>query len=122
MIYFIKGGGFVKIGYSKNPRARLKELQTGNPNKLKLLATMPGTYSTEATLHEMFKSQRAHGEWFHNNGKLTKCIHALRGDPDNAFEIRCPKTLMKAGMNLQCRQKRNRNKTFRNKLKRLNLL
>ena len=30
--------GMIKIGRSKNPQKRLKQLQTGNPNKLKLIA------------------------------------------------------------------------------------
>lgn len=42
MIYAIGDGNKVKIGYSKNPQKRLKQLQTGHPNKLKLLHTWEG--------------------------------------------------------------------------------
>ena len=31
--------GMIKIGRSKDPNKRLKQLQTGNPNKLKLIAS-----------------------------------------------------------------------------------
>ena len=34
--------GMIKIGRSKNPQKRLKQLQTGNPNKLKLIASFKG--------------------------------------------------------------------------------
>ena len=34
--------GMIKIGRSKDPQKRLKQLQTGNPNKLKLIAEFKG--------------------------------------------------------------------------------
>jgi len=74
MIYFIKAGNCVKIGYSKNPTARLKELQTGNSKKLKLLCTIPGDFKTEAALHEVYKANKQQGEWFSYTGKLKNSI------------------------------------------------
>ena len=40
--------GYIKVGITNNPTKRLKQLQTGNPNKLSLLFT------------EEFESPRAH--------------------------------------------------------------
>jgi hypothetical protein len=64
MIYFIKAKNTVKIGYSANPEKRIKELQTGNPEKLELLLTIPGNRETEAAFHTYFDRARLEGEWF----------------------------------------------------------
>jgi hypothetical protein len=55
----------VKIGFTtKHPRARLKQLQTGNPNKLKLIGWFPGSLQTERDIHDSMAEFRLHGEWF----------------------------------------------------------
>ena len=36
MIYLIKSGDYLKIGYSQYPEKRIYELQIGNPEKLKI--------------------------------------------------------------------------------------
>jgi len=59
--YFIQSGDFVKIGVSKDPKHRLVQLQTANPNKLRLIHT---TSIPEAELHIMFNKYREKGEWF----------------------------------------------------------
>ena len=43
-LYFIQSDitGMIKIGRSKDPVKRLKQLQTGNANKLKLIASFKG--------------------------------------------------------------------------------
>jgi len=65
-IYFIQSGenGPVKIGQSEDPIARLEQLQTGNPEELKLLWVYEGDEYTEHEIHEMFKKDRVRGEWF----------------------------------------------------------
>lgn len=66
-VYFI-GGEFdrVKIGYTSEPTAdtRLRDLQTGSPVALRVLAACPGQQSDEASLHRFFDEERTHGEWF----------------------------------------------------------
>ena len=42
----------IKIGRSKDPANRLKQLQTGNPNKLRLIASFQGQGWKEKILHE----------------------------------------------------------------------
>ncbi len=37
----------VKVGRSKNPEKRLKNLQTGNPNEIKLIDTIKSEFSSE---------------------------------------------------------------------------
>lgn len=59
--------GRYKIGISKNPEARVKALNTGNPEQLKLvhayLATDDG-YKSESLAHAIFEEERLLGEWF----------------------------------------------------------
>src|SRR5438445_5974418 len=65
MIYFIRAGnGPVKIGHSHNPNARLAALQSGNYEKLKIIASIDGGHSLEKALHEHFNSKQLSGEWF----------------------------------------------------------
>ena len=59
--------GAVKIGRSKNPIARLKQLQTGSPHKLKLLCELPEMGHKEILLHRRLSEYKTKkwGEWFH---------------------------------------------------------
>ena len=68
-IYFIIQTPFnnrVKIGYSNNPLKRVKQLQTGNPNRLTIyFATELVEYKDlERTMHDICKDLRMIGEWF----------------------------------------------------------
>lgn len=65
-VYFIQAGsdGPIKIGFAKNPEARLRDLQPGNHRTLFLRATRPGTGADERHHHERFASARLIGEWF----------------------------------------------------------
>ncbi|MDH5651290.1 MAG: GIY-YIG nuclease family protein [Gammaproteobacteria bacterium] len=55
----------IKIGFSKEPAKRIKELQTGNSRKLALMGWIEtGDASLEKRLHKKFKSSRINGEWF----------------------------------------------------------
>lgn len=54
----------VKIGWSEAPDARIASLQTGNPQKLVLLATKPGTLDDERALHAKYLPDNVLQEWF----------------------------------------------------------
>lgn len=54
----------VKIGWSDNPKRRLRNLQSGSPVPLRLLAVYEGGHYVEAELHRRFADKRVHGEWF----------------------------------------------------------
>ena len=58
--------GAIKIGISKNPKSRLRQLQTGSPYELKLLTIVNGRGDLEKPLHESLKpyKQACKGEWF----------------------------------------------------------
>lgn len=68
--------GYCKIGKSKNPERRLKQLcQTAlwHDVKFELIATINA--DVENFLHSLFKQERIHGEWF----ALRDCfIRAIR--------------------------------------------
>lgn len=65
-----RGGGWaIKIGIAMDPRARLRQVQTGSPLPLYLAHTVgPFTLANarelEATAHDVFGEFRMVGEWF----------------------------------------------------------
>lgn len=69
-VYIIqqKGTRLFKFGVSKNPKRRLKTLQTGNAGELILLIDFPcvdiSAYAAEATIHRYLRECRIKGEWF----------------------------------------------------------
>ena len=69
-IYFIRCKGFVKIGRSDDPEARLLAMRTGNPLDLELLRTVPGGASEERHFHKKFRDQHHRFEWFRYAGAL----------------------------------------------------
>lgn len=58
--------GNVKLGISRNPEARLKQLQTGNDCRLELVAMRPAAarFADEKALHNANAHARLSGEWF----------------------------------------------------------
>lgn len=65
-VYFIADttNNIVKIGYSKDVKKRLKQLQTSNGNTLVLLGYMNGDISHEMYCHQLFSRYKLKGEWF----------------------------------------------------------
>ncbi|BCK29655.1 GIY-YIG nuclease family protein [Vibrio cholerae] len=80
LLYFIQGQtlSHVKIGYSTSRSLfkRLKELQTGSPDKLILLSVKLVSRADEAELHKRFSNSRLHGEWFSYTEDLQEYIKA----------------------------------------------
>ena len=65
MIYFIRAGdGAVKIGKAKNSLARLKQLQTGQAERLSVIREMPGDLPEERWLHQYYAGRHLGGEWY----------------------------------------------------------
>lgn len=56
----------VKIGKSKDPQRRLRELEVGNPEALELFcsAEVRDASSLERDLHRKFANENLRGEWF----------------------------------------------------------
>jgi len=71
--------GYGKIGFSTNPEARVSELQTGNPRKLKLCYYFPGTEHNERFVQQKFMSQNVLQEWFRLDWPLWLYFHTRKG-------------------------------------------
>ena len=56
----------IKIGVSNDRTRRLRNLQTGNPDPLKLMGWIVSddAYALEKELHKVFFSRKVNGEWF----------------------------------------------------------
>ena len=85
----------VKIGYTKDLDARLKQLQTASPYTLKVHETIPCTSEANARwvencIHKEFSELRLSGEWFRWTANLGNFIRGLKEhDPakqDRALE------------------------------------
>lgn len=63
-----------KIGYSKNPERRIKDLQTGYPYTLSILRKFKSNMVIEKELHEKYDKYRLNGEWFRLEGELKKSL------------------------------------------------
>ncbi|MCP5076829.1 MAG: GIY-YIG nuclease family protein [Psychromonas sp.] len=72
-VYLIQSGTSrkapVKIGMSDNPEKRIKQLQTGNPEMLRLIMSIKcnsreHAYNLESTLHTLMAKKSIINEWF----------------------------------------------------------
>ena len=51
-----------KIGLSKDPEKRVRQLQTGNPDRIVLVGQVPGGRKLEKAFHDMVDPFRLEGE------------------------------------------------------------
>lgn len=78
----------VKVGFSKNPEARLKQLQTGNPVPLKLIMKIKcndenHARNLEKSLHEMLSTQSVYLEWYKlKKTHIMKMLTAFSNDEE----------------------------------------
>lgn len=75
----------IKIGYSKHPLKRLKQLQTGHPTKIGCegwleVETEEDAKSIEKGFHIMFETLRIrnNGEWFKYNEDIKAFINLIQ--------------------------------------------
>lgn len=78
-VYFLycREANRVKIGFSDNNKARLKNHTTSCPFPLDVLKIIPGDFETEKQLHKRFKHLRRHLEWFEATEELLSYIQSL---------------------------------------------
>ena len=83
VVYFIamRGADRIKIGFTTDLKARIKQLCTGTPDKIDVLLTVPGTVSLERELHARFAADRLHGEWFRRSPAITEFITSQTESP-----------------------------------------
>lgn len=67
-IYLIQSieNGYYKIGVSKHPKKRVKQLQTGNSSELKLIESYQSEHAhkVERALQRRYGYLKKEGEWF----------------------------------------------------------
>lgn len=85
----------VKIGVSRNPAIRLKQLQTGSADRLILLATCHGDFKDEIKLHTYLVSSKLIGEWFSWSYKIDIIIEKWQS---NAQRIAASIELIKSSI------------------------
>lgn len=73
VIYFIRFGDYIKIGWTARPEQRIKELPHDE-----VLHTTPGFLREERALHALFAHLRHQGEWFRPDAELMSFIEHLR--------------------------------------------
>lgn len=76
-IYFVQAGDTerIKIGFTQwTAEQRLRRLQVGSSEKLKLLTAIPGTVKEERALHRKFAADNVGGEWFILSKDITAFI------------------------------------------------
>lgn len=75
-VYILSNGEHIKIGfvYKKESQTaenlinkRIKQLQTGSSNIIKLLYYEEGSMDLEWAYHKKYESERVSGEWFKSN-------------------------------------------------------
>lgn len=78
-VYFVqaKRCRLIKIGFSVDPLARLRDLQGMSPDQLILLVTTRGSIDDEQRYHVEFAKFRKHGEWFRPARALLDHIDTL---------------------------------------------
>lgn len=120
-VYFIQEGkgsrGNIKIGKSNDVDKRLKSLQTGNPRKLTLMASIKckspdDAFKLERKFHAKFKSSQIRGEWFSGNIRLNEIQDDFYIEPDNYRKQESPPFPKGAKLDKTVLKKYNKAKKF----------
>lgn len=89
-VYFIKAEdtGFIKIGMSKNPDLRLRQIKLSCQKPVLLMKFFVSNSAImEKKLHEFFKNKRVFGEWFNlNDSDLKKAVNFISCNGGNLYE------------------------------------
>ncbi len=78
-VYYVRARDLIKIGFSKNPWARLSDLRVAVPDA-ELLAVEAGSLAVGRQRHDTFRAHHQKGEWFRNCPALQAHVVAL-GEP-----------------------------------------
>jgi cell division protein FtsB len=78
-VYFFADESRVKIGWSADPKKRLRALISGSGHALVPVGCVAGNLELERTLHKRFEHLRLHGEWFRPDPEIFAVIAHLSG-------------------------------------------
>lgn len=84
-VYVVRERGTerIKIGVSRQPSDRLKNLGSEAGIELELVAIIPGGIRQERALHKRFAACRTRGEWFQADGALRAWMAEIEVSPLN---------------------------------------
>lgn len=80
MIYFIKQGEHVKIGFTNSLKKRLHTLQVSSPVKLEVIGLVKGEKEDEKNYHNTFRHINSNGEWFLYTDEIKNFTDSLDKD------------------------------------------
>ena len=96
-VYIISDGTSIKVGISKDPPARIRQLQTAQSRTLRLLGqyevpTRVKAKNIEARVHRKFKNQLIRGEWFPLSliPKIEQIVDDLASNIESGNKARFP--------------------------------
>lgn len=89
-VYFIECDGAVKIGFSKNPWARLETLKSSTKGEPVLLGWIPGTARTEAEIRERFASLHINREWYTATDEIRELARSRMGRTTVVDQVALP--------------------------------
>jgi hypothetical protein len=75
-VYFLRSGDIVKIGYSRDPTARIKSFKTAIPGELELLGCFDGNFESERQVQNLFADLNVGGEWYRATTGLIEWIES----------------------------------------------
>jgi Meiotically up-regulated gene 113 len=64
VVYFIKVGDAIKIGFTKNLVRRIQDLRSASVEEIILLAALPGGQELERYLHDLFADAKINSEFY----------------------------------------------------------
>jgi hypothetical protein len=75
-IYFIRDAAedAIKVGHSRDPMARLSNLQVGNVRPLTMIGLIAAPSEVEPIVHRHLYEGRLRGEWFHDRGVTSQWL------------------------------------------------
>jgi len=89
MVYVLQAGPFYKIGWSEKPERRLKQVQTGNPYKVRIFCVIKTlSKGNEAMIQSLFEDKKteAGNEWFRLCNDDLKKIKAKKREIERVYK------------------------------------
>lgn len=74
LVYFVRVGDKVKIGFTRDIDRRLSELQVSSPVKLRVELVLKASAIVERVLHRRYRAQRVSREWFNYEGPIARFV------------------------------------------------
>jgi hypothetical protein len=77
VVYFVKAGERVKIGFTVDVERRLSQLQALFPDDLELVLSIPGSILMEKELHRRFQAFQLKREWFLYSAQISAFVEKM---------------------------------------------